>query len=135
MDSDLKGLDDLFRKGRKIGMEFIYKEVTHDTTTAKGRKKKSATDVRSSREPLKLVCRGKYCKQEPHCLSDERGNYHKLQLQLRHLEAILDRTKRNMHEGEKEEEADTNIEILSIVSAANLKGGGYLERMMFLLGS
>jgi hypothetical protein len=44
----LEGLGDLFSKGRKItfSMEFVYKEVTCDSTTAKGkRKKKSATEA------------------------------------------------------------------------------------------
>lgn len=47
VDSHWEGLSDLFRKGRKItfNMEFIYKEVTRDSTTARGRKKKSATDA------------------------------------------------------------------------------------------
>jgi hypothetical protein len=38
----------LFRKGRKItfSIEFIYKEVSSESTTAKGKKKKkSATEV------------------------------------------------------------------------------------------
>ncbi|KFZ25414.1 hypothetical protein V502_00118 [Pseudogymnoascus sp. VKM F-4520 (FW-2644)] len=48
VDNHLEGLSDLFSKGRKItfSMEFVYKEVTCDSTTAKGKKKKkSATEA------------------------------------------------------------------------------------------
>ena len=37
----------MFSKGRKItfSIEFVYKEVTSDSTTAKGKKKKSAMEA------------------------------------------------------------------------------------------
>jgi hypothetical protein len=54
-------------------------------------------------------CRGKHCKQGPHCWPDERGNHHKLL--PRHLEDIFHHIKGNMKEGEEEEEVDVNIEI------------------------
>lgn len=44
----MEGLSSLFTKRRKItfNMEFAYKEVTCDSTTAKGKKKKqSATEA------------------------------------------------------------------------------------------
>ena len=43
----LESLSDLFSKGRKItfNIEFIYKEVTCDLITAKGKKKKSAIEA------------------------------------------------------------------------------------------
>ena len=47
VDEHLEGLRDLFNKGRKItfSMEFVYKGVTRDSTTAKGKKKGSATEA------------------------------------------------------------------------------------------
>jgi hypothetical protein len=49
VDKHLEGLGDLFSKGRKItfSIEFVYKEVTGDSTMAKGKKKKkkSATEA------------------------------------------------------------------------------------------
>ena len=48
VDGRLEGLSDLFSKGRGItfSIEFIYKEVTCESTTAKGKKKKkSATEA------------------------------------------------------------------------------------------
>lgn len=47
VDSHLKGLGALFSKGRKItfSMEVIYKEVTSDSTTARGKKKKKSVVV------------------------------------------------------------------------------------------
>jgi hypothetical protein len=48
VDEYLEGLGDLFSKGRKItfSIEFVYKEVTCDSITAKGkRKKKSAIEA------------------------------------------------------------------------------------------
>jgi hypothetical protein len=40
----LEGLSDLFSKGKKItfSIEFVYKEVTSDSTIAKGKKKKKS---------------------------------------------------------------------------------------------
>jgi hypothetical protein len=54
-------------------------------------------------------CRGKHCKQGPHCWADGRGNHHKLL--PRHLEEIVHHIKGSMKEGEKEEQIDINIEI------------------------
>lgn len=48
VDKHLEGLCDLFSKRRKItfSIEFVYKEVTGNSTTAKGKmKKKSATEA------------------------------------------------------------------------------------------
>jgi hypothetical protein len=47
VDDHLEGLGDLFSKGRRItfSMEFVYKEVTCESTTVKGKKKKSATEA------------------------------------------------------------------------------------------
>ncbi|CZR52126.1 uncharacterized protein PAC_02003 [Phialocephala subalpina] len=44
VDEQLEGLSDLFSMGRKItlSMEFVYKEVTCDFITAKGKKKKKS---------------------------------------------------------------------------------------------
>lgn len=121
VDSHLEGLDDLFRKGRKItiGMEFIYKEVTRDLGTTKGKKKKSASDAQKLQRAAEAGlwtrvykhyhCRGKYCKQGPHCWPDERGNHHRVL--PRHLDAIPQHIKDSMQEGEKEEEVDVGIEI------------------------
>ena len=121
VDSHLEGLDDLFRKEKKItfGMEFIYKEVTRDLATTKGKKKNSVTDAQKLQRAAEAGlwtrvykhyrCRGKYCKHRPHCWSDERGSHHRLL--PRHLEAILYHIKDNMQEGEKEEEVDVGIEI------------------------
>ena len=79
VDNHLEGLGDLFSKGRKItfSIEFVYKEVTCDFTTAKGKKKKSATEAQRlqratdaglwTRVYKHYRCRGKHCKQGPHC--------------------------------------------------------------------
>lgn len=48
INKHLEGLRDLFSKGRKIifSIEFVYREVTSDSTTVKGKKrKKSATEA------------------------------------------------------------------------------------------
>ena len=48
VNEHLEGLSDLFRKGRQItfSIEFVYKESSSDSRTAKGKeKKKSATEV------------------------------------------------------------------------------------------
>ena len=76
VDSHLEGLSALFSKGRKItfSMEFIYKEVTSNSTTAKGKKKKkSATKAQKIQRAADASlctqvykhyhCRGKHCKQ------------------------------------------------------------------------
>ena len=92
VDEHLEGLGNLFSKGRKItfSIEFVYKEVTCDSTTAKGKKKKSATEAQRlqraadaglwTRVYEHYRCRGKHCKQGPHYWPDERGNHHKLLL-------------------------------------------------------
>ena len=75
VNEHLEGLADLFRKGRKItfSMEYVYKEVTCDSITAKGKKKKkSATEAQRlqraadaglwTRVYEHYRCRGKHCK-------------------------------------------------------------------------
>jgi hypothetical protein len=122
VDKHLEGLGDLFSKGRKItfSMEFVYKEVTCESTTAEGKKKKkSATEAQKlqraaeaglwTRVYERYRCRGKHCKQGPHCWPDEQGNHHKLL--PGQLEDIVSHIKGNMKEGEKEEDIDVNIEI------------------------
>jgi hypothetical protein len=112
----------LFSKGRKItfSIEFVYKEVTSDSTTAKGKKKKkSATEAqkiqRAANASLwngvykRYRCRGKHCKQGPHYWLDEQGNHCKLL--PGQLEEIVCHIKGNMKEGETEEDVDINIEI------------------------
>ncbi|KFX85965.1 hypothetical protein V490_09296 [Pseudogymnoascus sp. VKM F-3557] len=124
VDNHIEGLSDLFSKGRKItfSMELVYKEVTCDSTTAKGKKKK-----KSSTEAQKLQraadaglwarvyehyrCRGNYCKQGPHCWSDERGNHHSLL--SGQLEDIVRHIKDNIKEGETEEDVNIDIEVPS----------------------
>lgn len=122
IDDHLEGLGDLFSKGRKItlSIEFVYKEVPRDSTTAKGKKKnKSATETQKlqraadaglwTRVYERFRCRGKHCKQGPHCWPDERGVHRRL-LPVQ-LEDIVGHIKSNMKEGEKEEDVDVNIEI------------------------
>ena len=122
VDEHLEGLGDLFSKGRKItfSIEFIFKEVTGDSTTAKGKeKKKSATEAQKlqraadaglwNRVYERYRCRGKHCKQGPHCWPDERGNHYKLL--PGQLEEIVYHIKGKMEEGEKEEDIDVNIKI------------------------
>ncbi len=80
VDEHLEGLGDLFSKGRKItfSIEFVYKEVTSDSTMAKGKKKKkSAIEAQKLQRAAdaglwnqvyeRYRCRGKHCKQGPHC--------------------------------------------------------------------
>jgi hypothetical protein len=119
----LEGLGDLFNNGRKItvGMEFVYKEVTCDSTTAKGKKKKnkSATEAQRLQRAADFGlwtrlyehyrCRSPHCKQEPHCLVDERGNHRKLL--PAHVEEIVGHINRNMKEGETEEDVDVSVKI------------------------
>lgn len=112
----------MFSKRRKIifGIEFIYKEVTGDPTTAKGKnKKKIATEAQKlqraadaglwSRLYEHHRCRAKHCKQGPHCLPDERGIHRRLL--PTQLEEIVCYIKANMKEGETEENVDVDIEI------------------------
>ncbi|KFY26196.1 hypothetical protein V491_01425 [Pseudogymnoascus sp. VKM F-3775] len=102
--------------------EMKDEEVTCDSTTAKGKKKKkSATEAQKLQRAADAGlwtriyehyrCRGKHCKQGPHCWSDERGNHHRLL--PGQLEEIVRHIKDNMKEGETEEDVDINIEIPS----------------------
>ena len=122
VDEHLEGLGDLFSKRRKIifGIEFIYKEVTGDSTTAQGKKKKkSATETQKLQRAADAGlwsrlyelhrCRAKHCKQGPHCLLDERGNHRRLL--PAQLEEIVCHIKANMKEGETEEDVNVDIEI------------------------
>ena len=119
VDKHLKGLNDMFSKRRKItfSIEFVYKEVTGDSTTAQGKKKKkSATEAQKLQRAADAGlwsrlhrCRAKHCKQGPHCLPDDRGNHRKLL--PAQLEEIVCHIKANMKEGETEEDVDVDIEI------------------------
>lgn len=122
LDEHLEGLSDLFSKGRKItfSVEFVYKELTSESTVAQGKnKKKSATEAQKiqraaeaglwSRVYEHYRCRGKHCKQGPHCWLDERGDHRKLL--PGQLEEIVSHIKGNMTEGETEEDVDVDIEI------------------------
>jgi hypothetical protein len=122
VDEHLEGLGDLFRKGRKISfsIEFVYKEGSSESTTAKGKKKKkSATEAQKLQRAADAGlrsrlyelhrCRSKHCKQGPHCLPDERGNHRKLL--PAQLEEIVGHIKANMKEGETEETVEVDIEI------------------------
>jgi hypothetical protein len=122
VDEHLEGLGDIFSKGRKItfSMEFVYKEVTCDSITAKGkRKKKSATDAQRLQRAADAGlwtrvyelyrCKAKHCKQGPHYWPDERGTRHPLL--PRHLEDIVRHIKDSMKEEDIEEDVDVNIEI------------------------
>ncbi|KAK2061324.1 hypothetical protein LY76DRAFT_614430 [Colletotrichum caudatum] len=125
LDSHMDGLGALFSKRRKItfGIEFVYKEVAANPMAAKGKKKRgqSATEAQKLQRAADAGlwtrvyehhrCRGRHCKQGPHCWPDERGNHHRLL--PRHLEEIFQHIKGNMKEGENEEEVDVNIEIPS----------------------
>jgi hypothetical protein len=121
VDEHLEGLGDLFSKGRKItfSIEFVYKEITGDSTAKGKKKKKSATQAQKiqraadaglwNRVYERYRCRGKHCKQGPHCWPDEQGNHCKLL--PGQLEEIVYHIKGNMKEGETEEDVDINIEI------------------------
>ncbi|WYZ38365.1 hypothetical protein EsH8_III_000279 [Colletotrichum jinshuiense] len=124
VDEHMKGLGPLFSKRRKItfSMEIVCKEVTGDSTTAKGkRKKQTATEAQKVQRAAEAGlwtrvyehyrCRGTHCKQGPHCWPDERGNHHRLL--PRHLEEIVRHMQGNMREGDNEDEVDVNIEIPS----------------------
>ncbi|CAG9955928.1 unnamed protein product [Clonostachys rosea f. rosea IK726] len=121
VDNHLEGLSNLFSKGRKITffMEFIYKEVATETA-AKGKKKsKSATDSQKAQRAAdaglwtrvykNYRCRGKHCKQGPHCWPDNQGNHHRML--PTHLEDIYKHIKAGMKDGENEDEVEVNIEI------------------------
>jgi hypothetical protein len=112
----------LFSKGRKIifSIEFVYKEVTGDSRTAKGKKKKRSTTEAQKQQRAADAglwsrlyelhrCRSKHCKQGPHCLPDERGNHRKLL--PAQLEEIVCHIKSNMNKREKEEDVNVDIEI------------------------
>jgi hypothetical protein len=102
----------LFSKGRKIifSIEFVYKEITSDSTAKSKKKKKSATQAQKiqraanaslwNRVYKRYRCRGKHCKQGPHCWPDEQGNHCKLL--PGQLEEIVYHIKGNMKEGETE---------------------------------
>ncbi|KAF8848067.1 hypothetical protein BDZ45DRAFT_555830, partial [Acephala macrosclerotiorum] len=122
VDEHLENLGGLFSKGRKItfDMEFVYKEVICESITVKGKKKKkSATDAQKlqraadaglwTRVYERYRCRGKHCKQGPHCWPDERGDHYKLL--PGQLEDIVCHIKGNMKAGEREEDVDVDIEI------------------------
>jgi hypothetical protein len=115
-------LDDLFSKGRKIifTMEFVYKEVTCNSITAKGkRKKKSATEAQRLQRAAdaglwtqvyeRYYYKAKYCKQGPHCWPDKRGTHYPLL--PRHPEDIVRYIKDRVKEGEMEEDVDVTFEI------------------------
>lgn len=86
VDSYMEGLSALFSKRKKItlNMEFIYKGGVSESV-AKGKKKKSATETQKLQRAADAGlwtrvykhhrCRGKHCKQGPHCWPDERGNH------------------------------------------------------------
>jgi hypothetical protein len=122
LDNHMEGLGALFSKKRKItfGTEFVFKEATGDSSSARGKKKgQSATEAQKLQRAADAGlwtrvykhhrCRGKYCKQGPHFWPDKQGNHHKLL--PRHLEEIFHHIKGNIKEGEKEEEVEINIEI------------------------
>jgi hypothetical protein len=122
VDDHLEGLGDLFSKGRKItfSVEFVYKEVSCESTTVKGKKKKkSATEAQKlqraadaglwTRVYEHYRCKFKHCKQGPHCWLDERGNHHRLL--SGQLEDIARHIKGNMKERETEEDVDVGIDI------------------------
>jgi hypothetical protein len=122
VDEHLEGLSGLFIKGRMItvSIEFVYKEVTGDSTTAKGKgKRKSATEVQKLQRAAAAGlwtrvyeyrrCRARHCKGGPHCMTDEQGNHRTLL--PAHLEEIVDHIKKNMKDGETEETVDVTIEI------------------------
>ncbi|KAG4432225.1 hypothetical protein IFR05_012285 [Cadophora sp. M221] len=101
------------------------KKQYNKSNPAKGKKKKKKKKKKSATEAQKLQraadaglwtrvyeryrCRGKHCKQGPHCWPDERGDHHKLQ--PGQLEDIVRHIKGNMEEGEREEDVDIDIEI------------------------
>jgi hypothetical protein len=103
-----------------FSIEFVYKEGSGDSTTAKGKKKKkSATEVQKLQRAADAGLwsrlyklhryRAKHCKQRPHCLPDDRGNHRKLL--PAQLEKIVCHIKANMKEGETEEDVNVDIEI------------------------
>ncbi|KAI3326616.1 hypothetical protein HD806DRAFT_532248 [Xylariaceae sp. AK1471] len=122
LDSHIEGLGDLFSAGKKItfSVEFVYKEESDSPTpTSRSKRKKSATEAQRIQRAAEAGlwtrvykhhrCRGKHCKQGPHCWRDQQGNHHKLE--ARHLEDTLNEIKDRMKEGEKEDEVEVDIEI------------------------
>jgi hypothetical protein len=122
VDEHLEGLSGLFSIGQMItfSMEFVYKEVTSDSITAKGKgKRKSATEVQKLQRAAAAGlwtrvyehrrCRARHCKGGPHCMTDKQGNHRTLL--SANLEEIVDHIKRNIKDGETEETVDVNIEI------------------------
>ena len=101
-------------------MEFVYKEVTVDSITAKGgKKKKSATEAQKlqraadaglwTRVYERYRCRAKHCKQWPHCWPDKQGNHRKLL--PRYLEEIVCHIKYNIEKREREKDINIDIKI------------------------
>lgn len=122
VDNHMESLSTLFSKRRKMtfSIELVFKEVTSGSAITKGNKnKQSATKAQKLQRAADAGlwtrvykhhrCRGKHCRQGPHCWPDERGNHHKLL--PRHLEGIFHHIKGNIGEGRKEEDVDVNIEI------------------------
>ena len=97
-------------------MEFVYKEITCDSTAAKGqkKKKKKKKTKKSATEAQRLQraadaglwtrvyehyrCTGRHYKQGPHYWPDERGDHYKME--ANQLEALVRHIKGNMAEGE-----------------------------------
>ena len=83
LDNHLEGFSDLFNKGRKItfSIEFIYKESISSTTVKGKTKKKNTTEAQKLQRAADAGlwtrvykyhrCRGKHCKQGPHCWPDK----------------------------------------------------------------
>jgi hypothetical protein len=122
IDNHIEGLSDLVSKGKKItlSVELVYKEVTGEPGQSKRQKKtkkKSATEAQKAQRAADAGlwarvykhyrCRGKYCKQGPHCWPDKRGVHHKM-LPV-NLEDIYSDHKANM--GDEEDEADVDLDI------------------------
>jgi hypothetical protein len=122
VDEQLEGLSDLFSMGRKItlSIEFVYKEVTCNSITAKGKKKKkSAIEAQRLQRAADAGLwtrvykyyryKAKYCKQGLYYWPDTQGNYQKL-LPVQ-LEEIVRYIKEKLEEGETEKNVDISIEI------------------------
>ena len=125
VDKHMEGLGTLCKVGRKItlSVEFVYKEVAHESTGTKAakraKKKKTQTDVQRARLAAEAGlwtrvykhhrCRGKYCKKGPHCWRDRLGNHHKLDYKV--LKALHQHIMQNMKEGETLEDVDVTVEI------------------------
>ncbi|KAL0929587.1 uncharacterized protein CTRU02_215486 [Colletotrichum truncatum] len=124
VDSHMEGLSDLLIKRKKItlSIEFIYREVTSESTTVKGKNKaRSATAKQKLQRDAeaglwariyeKYRCRGENCRKGPHCWPDGRGYHHALL--PKHLEPIAEYIKGTMKEGETEEDVNIDVEIPS----------------------